>query len=36
MGPHARAAARFLAVEETGGCRKALVVGQRQLVDGAL
>lgn len=35
-GPRPRAAACFLAVEETGGCREALVTGQRQLVDRAL
>lgn len=33
-GPHAMVAAGFRAVEETGSCRKALVMGQRQLVDG--
>ena len=35
-GPQPRAAACFWAVEETGGCREALVMGQRQLVDRTL
>lgn len=34
--PHAVAAAGFQAVEESGSCGKALVVSQRQLVDGGL
>lgn len=34
--PRAMAAACFWAVQETWSCREALVVGQRQLVDGGL
>lgn len=36
VGPQARAAACFWVVEEIWGFREALVMGQRQLVDGAL
>jgi hypothetical protein len=36
MGPHNMVAACFRAVEETRRCREALVMGQRQLVDGGL